>query len=148
MLLQQLRLCPGGAILCPTWSDDISATERAICVRPEPSIDAANMKSMAAFWKQPQGLAFPEIIQANRALRSFDQPLPFPVLARCNRIYDRLLQAHRCDKPDRVVHAVLVQELLVPNLRWGRLRVVPRSAAEARLNDDHVIGKKDEEARE
>lgn len=146
---------PGGVVVVGGFGDDVGPAERAVGVGPEPHVDAGHVEGVAAFGQEPESVVLAELAEANRAVRAVDQALALSVPNGGDGVYDRLLQAHRSDEPDRVL--VVVHELVslsAVGLYRGQIIVVisPPSASceqsEAGLGNDDVAEEEEQEAGE
>lgn len=116
-----------------------STAHGAVCVGSKPSVDAGEMKSVAALGQKPQSLILLKFAQTNRALCSVDQSLAGFELADGDGVDDRRREADGADVPDGVVQnrAVFFVEklLLVGGLRRG-IRAATAAPAAAGVETD------------
>jgi hypothetical protein len=86
------------------------------------------MKSMAALRQKSKSLIFLKLVQANRALCSFNYTFAAFILAHRDGTDDRGLKTDGADVPDRMVHhrtIIFVKKLVVGRLRLALQRQRP-----------------------
>ena len=129
---------------------NICTAERAVCVRPQPGINARNMKCVAALGQEPKRLVFLKFVQTNGTLRPFDQPFVLLVLTDRNRAYYRLLQSDGGDEPDGMIDLSLIKKILICAVGLGGYRgpVISPAAAPTRTRPcyDNVVANKNKNA--